>query len=94
MGTSRLPVWYLVKGLCEIHYDHVRLSVITIQCTIQIANQIMEELNQVGFARPLTSETMLSVSILLSKARCLFILLTICAKVLQQMHVHVSDTGL
>ena len=25
-----------VKDLCEIHYDHVGLSVITIQCTIQI----------------------------------------------------------
>ena len=55
-------MWYLVKGLCEIHYDHVGLSVITIQCTIQIANQIMEESDQLGFAGPLTSETMLTVS--------------------------------
>ena len=54
---------YLVKGLCEIHYDHVGLFMITIQCTIQIANQIMEELNQLGFAGPLTSETMLPLLI-------------------------------
>ena len=55
-------MWYFVKGLCEIHFDHVGLSVITIQCTIQVVNQIMEELNQLGFAGPLTSETMLTVS--------------------------------
>ena len=58
----RSPVWYLVKGLCEIHYDHVSLSVSVIQYMIQIANQIMEKMNQLGFARPLTSETMLTVS--------------------------------
>ena len=29
-------MWYLVKGLCEIHYDHVSLSVSVIQYTIQI----------------------------------------------------------
>ena len=34
---------------------------IAIQCTIQIAYQIMEKLNQLDFARPLTSETMLTV---------------------------------
>ena len=45
-----------------IRLTDVGLSVITIQCTIQIANQIMKELNQLGFAGPLTSETMLTVS--------------------------------
>ena len=62
----------------------IGLSVITIQCTIQIANQIKEELNQLGFARPLTSETMLTVS--KDVFLCLFILVTIIySKVLQQM---------
>ena len=32
-------MWYLVKGLCEIHYDHVGLSVITIQTTLQDGEQ-------------------------------------------------------
>ena len=44
-ATQNKP-WYLVKGLCEIHNDHVGLSVIAIQCAIQIVYQIMEELNQ------------------------------------------------
>ena len=39
-------MWYLVKGLCEIHNDHVGLSVVAIQCAVQIAYQIMEELNR------------------------------------------------
>ena len=69
----------------------IGLSVITIQCTIQIANQIMEELNQFGFAITLPSETMLTVS--KNVFLCLFILVTIIySKVLQQMQV--SDNGL
>ena len=40
---------YLVKGLCEIHYDNVGLSVITIQCTIQIAR--IERIEPVGFRK-------------------------------------------
>ena len=60
--SSSPPVWYLVKGLHKIHNDHISLPVTTIQCTIQIADHAMVELNQLGFARPLTSETMLTVS--------------------------------
>ena len=47
-------MWYLVKGLCEIHDDHIRLSVTPVQRWIQVTNHVMKELNQLGLARPLT----------------------------------------
>ena len=53
---------HLVKGLCEIHDDHIRLSVTPVQGSIQVTNHVMKELNQLGFARPLTTEAMLTVS--------------------------------
>ena len=55
-------MWYLVKGLSEIHDDHIRLSVTPVQSSIQVTNHVMEELNQLDPARPLTTETMLTVS--------------------------------
>ena len=83
-------MWYLVEGLSEIHDDHIRLSVTPAQSSIQVTNHVMKELNQLGFARPLTTETMLTVNKNIFK--CLFILLTIISsKVLQQ--VQVGDTG-
>ena len=53
---------YLVKGLSEIHDNHVRLPVARTHSSIQITNQVMIKLNLLGFARPLTSEPMLTVS--------------------------------
>ena len=53
---------YLVKGLREIHDVHVRLSVTPAQSSIQVTNHVMKEQNQLGLARPLTTETMLTVS--------------------------------
>ena len=55
-------MWYLVKGLSKIHDDHIRLSVTPVQSSIQVTNHVMKELNQLGLARPLTMETMLTVS--------------------------------
>ena len=55
-------MWYLVKGLCKIHDDHIRLSVTPVLGSIQVTNHVMKELNQLGLARPLTTETMLTVS--------------------------------
>ena len=52
----------LVKGLCKIHDDHIRLSVTPVHSSIQVANHVVKELNQLGLARPLTTETMLTVS--------------------------------
>ena len=54
-------MWYLVKGLCKIHDDHIRLSVTPVQSSIQVTNHVMKELNQLGLARPLTAETILTV---------------------------------
>ena len=50
---------YLVKGLSEIHDDHIRLSV---QSSNQVTNHDMKELNHLSLARSLTTETMLTVS--------------------------------
>ena len=50
-------MWYLVKGLSEIHDDHISLLMTPILSTIQVAYHVMVELDQLGFARPLTSET-------------------------------------
>ena len=55
-------MWYLVKGLCKTHDDHIRLSVIPVQSSIKVSNHVMKELNQLGLARPPTTETMLTVS--------------------------------
>ena len=55
-------MWYLVKGLSEIYDDHIRLSVSPVQSSIQVTNHVMEELNQLGLARSLTTETILTVS--------------------------------
>ena len=54
-------MWYLVKGLSEIHDDHVRLSMTPVQSSIQVTYHVMKELNQLGLARPLTTETILTV---------------------------------
>ena len=53
---------HLVKGLCEIHDDHICLFVTPVQGSIQVTNHVMKELNKLGFARPLTTEAMLTVS--------------------------------
>ena len=55
-------MWHLVKGLCEIHNDHICLSVIPVLSSVQVTNDVMKELNQLGFAGPLTTEAMLAVS--------------------------------
>ena len=52
----------LIKGLCEIHYDQICLFVSTIHSPIQVADDVVHKLDQLGFAGPLTSETMLTVS--------------------------------
>ena len=58
----------------------------------QVADDVVHTMEQLGLTRPLTLETMLTVS-MLYKAKCLLMLLTrICSRVLQQMPV--SDTGL
>ena len=54
-------MWYLVKGLCKIHDDHIRLSVTPVQSLVKVTSHV-KELNQLGLARPLTTETMLTVS--------------------------------
>ena len=43
-------MWYLVKGTELVH------------SSVQVTNHVMKELNQLGLARPLTTETMLTVS--------------------------------
>ena len=64
-------MWYLVKGLSEILDDHIRLSVTPVQSSIQVTNHVMKELDQLGFARPLPTETMLTVSKNVSKGKML-----------------------
>ena len=64
-------MWYLVKGLSEIHDDHIRLSVTPVHSSIQVSNHVMNELNQLGFAKSLTTETMLTVSKNVFKGRML-----------------------
>ena len=64
-------MWYLVKGLSEIHDYHIRLSVTPVHSSIQVSNHVMNELNQLGFARSLTTETMLTVSKNVFKGRML-----------------------
>ena len=54
-------MWDLVEGLCEIHDDQICLLVSLIHCTIQVADDIVHKLNQLGFTRPLTSEPMLFI---------------------------------
>ena len=54
-------MWDLVKGVCKIHDDHIRLSVTPVQSLIQVTNHVMKELNQLGLAIPQTTETMLTV---------------------------------
>ena len=54
-------MWYLVKGLCEIHDDHI-LSVTPVQSSIQVTNHVMKELNLLGLPKSMTTETMLTVS--------------------------------
>ena len=49
-------MWHLVQGLCESHDDHTCLSVTPVQSSIQVTNPVIKELNQLGFARPLTAE--------------------------------------
>ena len=44
-------MWYLVKGLCEIHDGHIGLPLITIQGTIQVAYQVMVETGPTGFRK-------------------------------------------
>ena len=51
-----------IKGLCEIHYDQICLFLSTIHSPIQVADDVVHKLDQLGFAGPLTSETMLTVS--------------------------------
>ena len=51
-------MWYLVKGLSEIHDDHISLLLTTIPSTIQVAYHIMVEMDQLGFARPLFKKIM------------------------------------
>ena len=55
-------VWYHVKGLCEIHDGAICLRVSTLHCTIQVTDGIVHDFHQFDLARPLTSETMLTVS--------------------------------
>ena len=55
-------MWHLVKGLCEIHDDHIYLSVTAVQSSVQVPNHVMKVLNQLGFSRPLTTEAMLAGS--------------------------------
>ena len=55
-------MWCLVIGLSKIHDDHIRLSVTPVRSSIQVTNHVIKELNQLGLARPLTTETMLTVS--------------------------------
>ena len=45
-----------------VHDNQVSLFVTTVYGHIQIAHNVMAELNNLSFARPLTSETMLTVS--------------------------------
>ena len=84
--------YLVVKGLSEIHDDHIRLSATPVRSSIQVTNHVMKELNQLGLARPLTTETMLTVSKNVFKGNMLIYVAIICSKVLQQMQV--SDTGL
>ena len=44
-------MWHLVKGLCEIHDDHVCLSVTPVLSSVQVTNHVMKELNQFGFCK-------------------------------------------
>ena len=52
-------MWNLVKGLSKIHYD---LFVPTIHSPIQVADDAVHKLDQLDFAGPLTSDTMLTFS--------------------------------
>ena len=54
-------MWHVVKG-CEIHDDHICLSVTPVQSSVQVTNHVMKELNQLGLARPSTTEAVLAVS--------------------------------
>ena len=36
-------MWYLVKGLSEIHDDHICLSVTPVQSLIQVTNHVTDE---------------------------------------------------
>ena len=42
-------MWHLVKGLCEIHNDHICLSVTPVQSSVQVTNHVMKE--PAGFRR-------------------------------------------
>ena len=66
---------YQSKGLCEIHYDQICLLVSTIHSAIQVADDIVHKLDQLGFAGPLRKPCWQSAS-MLSKAKCLLMLLT------------------
>ena len=55
-------MWDLVEGLCEIHDDQICLLVPPIHRAIQVADDIVHKLNQLGFTRPPTLEPMLTVS--------------------------------
>ena len=68
------------------------LSVARVHCTIKVAYNIMVELNKLGFARPLTSESILIVSKNAINGQVLVDVTIICSKILQQ--VQVSDTSL
>ena len=59
---SSLCISLLVRDLCESHDDQLRLFVSTIHNYIQAANDFKHKLDQLSFTRPLTSETLLTVS--------------------------------
>ena len=61
-ANDRAVVWHLVKGLWEINYGYICLFVSTIHSPIQVVNDAMHTLDQPGFAKPLTVETMLTFS--------------------------------
>ena len=56
-------MWHLVEGLSKIHDDHICLSVTPVLSSIQVTNHdVMKELKQLDFARPLTTEAILAVN--------------------------------
>ena len=56
-------MWNLVKGLSKIQYDLLYLFVSMIHNPTQlVADDVVLNLNQLGFTRPPTPETMLTVS--------------------------------
>ena len=69
-------MWYLVIGLSEI-YD---LSVTPVQGSIRVTNHVMKELNQLGLARPLTTESMLTVSNNVFKGKMLIYAARFCSR--------------